>query len=88
MVDYILDYGKTTGLAVIKNLEAICRCSHRSVLISGDITDATKDEARSAGVVLLHKPFKSDDLIDAVERCSKLADIAMAAASKQRRMAC
>ena len=87
VVDYKLGFGKTTGLAVIKNLEAFCRCSHRSVLISGDIADATTDEARLAGVILLHKPFKFDALIDAVEGCAELADMTMAAASNRHRMA-
>jgi DNA-binding NtrC family response regulator len=66
VADFWLDLG-INGVTVIRCMEKLWGKGFRSVLITGDHNPAIADRARAAGMTLLRKPFRFEELLAHVE---------------------
>ena len=62
VADYRLERG-ICGISVISCFEKLYGKCFKAVLITGDTDPALADHATMAGLTLLHKPFKLDELL-------------------------
>ncbi len=67
VVDCWLGRDKIDGITAMRRLEQVCGSGWRPVLITGAMDPDITEEAESAGLTLLRKPFRFDDLLAAVE---------------------
>jgi two-component system, sensor histidine kinase len=78
----ICDYrlrGEENGITVIRRLQAECKAPVPAVLITGDTAEDRLIEARTSGLVLLHKPVHNSKLRAVIVnsmRSSNQADVA------------
>ncbi len=66
VADFRLDLG-VNGITVIRCLNRLCGKGFRSVLITGDHDPGIAGRARSAGMTLLLKPFRFEQLLAVIE---------------------